>query len=268
MSSDISYKGELFWVSNQRLSTLVDCAIEVGADIADGPEAAAFVGRLREEEQSGVLFPGCNFDLDERFPTLAAKKFWARAFREVGQRIFLRRWGNHDIDSWQASAICDAELIARMLTEAVRSTEPSGNHVSGPNVDPKPLIEVPVVEQMPEWPPRQPKIVEIVDYMLTKLLRDQAGMLHGDFGNDGGRCHVRGWTSEAMGPDEVVATIENKSHFRMMLARFGHHYLADQLYGGYREVFLGQNRKLHHVAIYMANDQWRGYWLRAYARDC
>jgi hypothetical protein len=123
MASDISYKDERFWVSNQRLSTLIDFALEVGGRTGLASAEKASVERLRKEDESGQLFPGCSFDLDERFPTVEEKIFWARVFSEVAQDIFLRRLGNHEIDTWQASAICDAKLIARMLEDAVRNAE-------------------------------------------------------------------------------------------------------------------------------------------------
>jgi hypothetical protein len=126
MSSDITYRGQSIWVSNQRLGTLVAFAVEVGSDIAHAQEEIVFVQRQREEESTGLLFPGCSFDLNERFPTVAAKTFWAGVFYEIAQRIFLRRLGNHDIETWQASAICDAQSVGRMLTEAVRGPDATG----------------------------------------------------------------------------------------------------------------------------------------------
>lgn len=130
MSTDISYKGESFWVSNQRLSTLIAFAIELGDGLAVSSEEKAFVQRLRDAKQSGELFPGCSFDLHERFPTVAAKRFWSHVFREVSQGVFLRRVGNHEIDTWQAAAICDSQLIARMLTNAVRAAEDAEGQTS------------------------------------------------------------------------------------------------------------------------------------------
>jgi hypothetical protein len=123
MSSDISYRGQYFWVANRRLSTLIAFALEVGKRTVGSQEEIEFVQRLRQENHE-VLFPGCGFDLEERFPSVTAKKFWARVFFDVARDVFLRRLGNHEIDFWQASAICDAVLVARLLTCAVREAEP------------------------------------------------------------------------------------------------------------------------------------------------
>jgi len=123
MSSDITYKSQSLWISNQRLRSLVSFALEVGDETANGPEETGLVERLRHEDESGLLFPGCSFDLEQRFPSVRAKRFWVSVFYEIAQRIFLRRLGNHEIDTWQASAICDAQSVGRMLTQAIRESE-------------------------------------------------------------------------------------------------------------------------------------------------
>src|SRR5688500_1606594 len=130
--------------------------------------------------------------------------------------------------------------------------------------DPVPIIDVPVVDDLPQTEPQRLELCRTVDYLLTRLLRHESGTLYADFRNDGGRWHVRGWTREGSGPDEVVATIEPLAVFRMLLARFGAHYMGMQLYGGYSELRLSQRGRTHGFAIYMANDQWRGYWVKAY----
>jgi hypothetical protein len=131
LASDICYKDQYFWVANSRLSTLIEFALEVGQNLASTPQEAELVARLRRDEDED-LFPGCSFDLGERFPTLPSKMFWARVFREVAHQIFLRQLGNEEIDSWQASTIGDACLIDHMLTHAVRVEE---SHCLPPGVD-------------------------------------------------------------------------------------------------------------------------------------
>jgi hypothetical protein len=105
----------------------------------------------------------------------------------------------------------------------------------------------------------------LADYLLTALLRHDAGLLHADF-FESGAWRVRGWSPGEMGPEVVVATTPILTHFRGVLARFGHHYMADQLYGGFIEGQLTQQGRAFTFALYMANDHWRGYWLRAYVR--
>jgi hypothetical protein len=121
MASDISLKGQFLCVSNQRLSTLIAFALQVGGETArSGPERA-WVEGLRGFEQEA--WPGIGFDLDERFPSIEEKKFWARVYHDVARRIFLRQLGNHEVTFWQSSAIGDAYVTARLLTRAVQEVD-------------------------------------------------------------------------------------------------------------------------------------------------
>jgi hypothetical protein len=121
LSSDIAWKDQFLWVSNAQLFTLVELALQVGNEIARSEAERGSVGRLRQFYQRA--YPGIGFDLDERFPSLDEKKFWARVFHDVARRIFLRQLGNHDVTSWQSSAIGTAYVAARMLTRAVHEIE-------------------------------------------------------------------------------------------------------------------------------------------------
>jgi hypothetical protein len=44
-------------------------------------------------------------------------------YQNVAQSIFLHQLGNHEVTNWQASAIRDAYVIARMLMRAVQAVE-------------------------------------------------------------------------------------------------------------------------------------------------
>jgi hypothetical protein len=109
------------WVSNQRLSSLIAFALQVAQETACKDEERGYVERLRRFEEEA--WPGIGFDLDERFPLVEEKKFWARVFHDVARRIFLRQLGNHESTFWQSSAIGDAYVTARMLTRAVQEIE-------------------------------------------------------------------------------------------------------------------------------------------------
>src|SRR5581483_6923007 len=80
-----------------------------------------WVQKLRHFQEEA--WPGVDFDLDERFPSVEEKKFWARVYHEVARRIFLGQIGNHVETSWQSTAIGDAYIIARMLTREVKEGE-------------------------------------------------------------------------------------------------------------------------------------------------
>jgi hypothetical protein len=122
VSSEISLKDQYIWVSNQRFSTLLAFAVEVGGEQARTDEERRAVERLRRFADEEAR-PGTSFDLDERFPEVAEKKFWAGIFHDIGRRIFLRQIGHHDVTFWQSSAIGDAYVIARLLTRAVHDVE-------------------------------------------------------------------------------------------------------------------------------------------------
>jgi hypothetical protein len=123
LSSDISLKDQYLWVSNNRLFTLIEFALQVGGEMARSDAERGCVEKLRQFYEQA--WPGIGFDLDERFPTVEEKKFWARVFHDVAQRIFLRQLGNHEVTLWQSSAIGDAYVTARMLTRAVQEVENS-----------------------------------------------------------------------------------------------------------------------------------------------
>lgn len=129
MASCIKLGDQFLWVSNRRLSALIDFACEVGGELASDDSEKDHVARLQEFE--ATAFPGINFDLDDVFSTLIEKKWWARAFHLVARRIFLRELGNQASQTWQPSAIGDAYVVARMLTRAVQEVE-QGWH---PSVD-------------------------------------------------------------------------------------------------------------------------------------
>jgi len=123
VASDISLKDQFLWVSNQRLSLLIAFALQIAEGTACTDEERGWVEKLRWFEDQA--WPGVGFDLDERFPTVDEKKFWARVFHDVARRIFLRQLGNHEATFWQSSAIGAAYVTARMLTRAVQEVENS-----------------------------------------------------------------------------------------------------------------------------------------------
>jgi hypothetical protein len=121
VSSDISIDDQFLWVSNMWLFGLVDLACEVGRHLANGEDEKAYVARLSDFAEGA--FPGISFDLAACFPTTGEKKWWARVFHVVARRVFLRTLGNQDDQTWQASMIGDAYVVARMLTHSVQMTE-------------------------------------------------------------------------------------------------------------------------------------------------
>lgn len=119
MASDISIGEQYLWVANRRLGALVTFALQVGAELASTDEERSFVAKLQSWNET-EHWPGCGFDLNERFPALSEKKFWAKCFFDVARQIFRRQIGNQEIEFWQSGTIGDAYVTARMLCSAIQ----------------------------------------------------------------------------------------------------------------------------------------------------
>ena len=129
MSGQISLGSQNFWVSNARLSSLIESALEVAAQRAASASEQQYVASLIECQNGS--WPGIDMDLAERFPTVDEKKFWAAVIYDVDRLVFLRKLGNQKVTFWQSSFICDAGSIARMLTLAVQEIELAWHPVTG-----------------------------------------------------------------------------------------------------------------------------------------
>ena len=119
MASDIAIGDQYLWVSNQRLRTLVEFVVEVARGLERSTEEDDYVDRLNNWIEH-EYWSGLTFDLAERFPTVDEKKFWAKCFFDLGRKIFFREIGNLDADFWQAGAIGESYMTARMLCFAIR----------------------------------------------------------------------------------------------------------------------------------------------------
>lgn len=119
MASDISIDDQYLWVSNQRLSSLISFVLEVAENSATSEREKEYVATLKQWDEQ-EYWPGCGFNLHERFPTVEEKKFWSLCFFNLARRIYLREIGNQEIQFWQCGAIGDAYVAARMLTSAIQ----------------------------------------------------------------------------------------------------------------------------------------------------
>lgn len=102
---------------------MVEFLLVIATESAKTPDERAMIERFRET--SHAFFPGYDLHIEREFPTLDERKFWARCFYNLARAIFLRKVGNQQTDFWQSSAIADAFVIARFLTQAVREVEHS-----------------------------------------------------------------------------------------------------------------------------------------------
>ena len=123
MASCVSYNDQFVWMANRRFDAMIEFLLTVATESAGTSEERAMVEKLREA--SRAFFPGYDLHLEREFPTVEERKFWARCFYNLARAIFLRKVGNQETDFWQSSAIADAYVIARFLTQAVREVEQS-----------------------------------------------------------------------------------------------------------------------------------------------
>src|SRR5206468_3903857 len=128
-------------------------------------------------------------------------------------------------------------------------------------------LDVPEVFEMPRLGPIEEDPVAFADMMLTALLGREAGVLHAEYRDPepsvGWFITPLGWRGEQSDP--AVAVSPSGGAFRSVLARFGHHYMSDQLYNGYALRFLHQRGRVHRCHLYMSNTGQSGFWIEVYA---
>jgi hypothetical protein len=127
-------------------------------------------------------------------------------------------------------------------------------------------LDVPEVCQLPELSGNGEDAVGFADMMLTSLLGYNNALLHAE--HTGTDSSVS-WCIEPR--DGVISTHQievgispSLGSFRSVLARFGHHYMSDQLYQGYALRLLRQRGRVHRCHIYMSNAGQSGFWIRVY----
>jgi len=132
-------------------------------------------------------------------------------------------------------------------------------------------FDVPEFKTLPEIPEEHGStpISAFVDMLLTSLFSHAPAILHAEFqGEDQSQPVVWFVRPLKTGPDRQsipVASSDSCSIFRMALARFGHHYMRDQLYNGYSLISLRQSGSAYRTYIYMSNGGLPGFWVEIYA---
>jgi O-acetyl-ADP-ribose deacetylase (regulator of RNase III) len=131
-------------------------------------------------------------------------------------------------------------------------------------------LDVPEVSQLPELTGNEESPVGFADMVLTSLLRYEAAVLHAEHLQREGAASSVSWIVRPRehghdGLDIEVGISPSLGSFRSVLARFGHHYMDDQLYNGYALRFLRQRGRVHRCHIYMSNAGQSGFWIRVYS---
>jgi hypothetical protein len=128
-------------------------------------------------------------------------------------------------------------------------------------------LDVPEVRQLPELSANQEDAVAFADMVLTSLLGYDCALLYAEHTDADSTISWRiEPRNEAVPTHDIeVAISPTCGSFRSVLARFGHHYMSDQLYNGYALRFLRQRDRVHRCHIYMSNAGQSGFWIRVYA---
>jgi len=128
-------------------------------------------------------------------------------------------------------------------------------------------LDVQEIRTMSEVATHNTHVVAFPDYLLTTLFGYSPALLHAEFQHSEPEVSwfirpIRGTTQQ-----DILCAVSDFSGgcFRAMLARFGHHYMGDQLYGGYALRLLRQRGREHRCHIYMSNNGQSGFWIRVYA---
>lgn len=130
------------------------------------------------------------------------------------------------------------------------------------------ILDVPEVTYLPELSGNVEDPVSFADMVLTAALRWDSALLYAEHPwreNDGSiswRIQPRDRT--IVSREVEIGISPSLGSFRSVLARFGHHYMADQLYNGYALRWLRQHSITRRCQIYMSNTGLSGYWIRVY----
>ena len=129
-------------------------------------------------------------------------------------------------------------------------------------------LDVPEVLTMPEDVPNKGSAGHFADMMLTSLFGRAPSMLYAEYHP---RNRMVTWFLRPLSDDSdqpglpAGATDFSTGFFRAVLARFGHLYMNEQLYGGHQICVLRQRGREHRCQIFMSNNGQSGYWIRIYA---
>lgn len=128
-------------------------------------------------------------------------------------------------------------------------------------------LDVPEVRQLPELSANEEDPVAFADMVLTSLLGYDNALLCAEHTVTDPSVSWRiAPRNEAVPMHDIEIGISpSLGSFRSVLARFGHHYMSDQLYNGYALRFLQQRGRVHRCHIYMSNAGHSGFWIRVYA---
>ncbi len=122
MACEITYKDQCISLNNRQFSSLIDFVIDVGHRTASTASEHGFVDRVTTMKEE-VFWPGRGIDIEDDFPNISERKFWAQVFLDTARHIFDREIGCHDHSFWQAQRIWQAYGTGQLFIDAVCDTE-------------------------------------------------------------------------------------------------------------------------------------------------
>src|SRR3569832_695846 len=139
MAGAFTCDNQYMYLSNVRCSVLIEGAIELASEMCESEEQKQFVAKLNHWWQT-ESWPGIDIHLEERFPTTEEQKFWGQVFQSFAWRVFQRRWGNQQNETWQVDFNAECQIISLMLTRLVwkadRQWYPVRGDIDGIRPDP------------------------------------------------------------------------------------------------------------------------------------
>lgn len=123
MAGWITYKDERVDFNNRQFSSTMSFIVEVAEKIANESEMP-FVEKVKDEMVSNY-YPGLCIDIEEDFPKIEERKFWAIVFYETAREIFERKIGVQDYSFWQTQRIYQIYGTGDLFVKAVKEVEPS-----------------------------------------------------------------------------------------------------------------------------------------------
>jgi hypothetical protein len=130
------------------------------------------------------------------------------------------------------------------------------------------ILDVPEVRQLPELSGNAEDPIAFADMVLTNVLGYDNALLYAEHSAPESSIswRIEPRSEAAVRTHEIeIAISPSPCSFRAVLARFGHHYMSDQLCNGYALRFLRQYGRIHRCHIYMSNTGQSGFWIRVYA---
>ncbi len=127
-------------------------------------------------------------------------------------------------------------------------------------------LDVPELLEVPDQTRQDENPVAFADFVLTRLFQHCPALLHAEYRppEEAVTWFIRSRGGDETAQDLPIGVSPSRGCFRLVLARFGHHYMDGQLYHGFAMRFLRQRDTIYRCLIYTSNMGQSGFWIRVY----